>query len=187
MEPNNKENLEKKTASETPSGAPDTNPIQSNEEVLELKRDLEKAQKEVLYVKAEFENTRKRILKEQEQAIKFANKNLITELLNIVDHFERAVQHSKILKSKVDSEVSNFISGVEMSQHEFIQLLSRFGVEFVGQVGEAFDPEKHEAVGQKETENTLVDKVVEVHQKGSRLLGRLVKPAKVIVGTEKNK
>ncbi len=179
MESNNKENLDQETAA-------DTNSTQPSDEVSALKKDLERAQKEVLYVKAEFENTRKRLLKEQEQAIKFANKNLITELLNIVDHFDRAIQHSKILKSKVDAEVGNFISGVEMSQHEFIQLLSRFGVEFVGQVGEAFDPEKHEALGQKETEEGLVDKVIEVHQKGSRLLGRLVKPAKVIVGKEKN-
>lgn len=151
----------------------------------EAKQQAEAAKKEVLYVKAEFENYRKRILKEQEQAIKFANKSLISELVGIVDYFDRAIQHSKILKSREDSEVSNFVSGVEMSQNEFVQLLCRFGVEFVGKTGEAFDPEKHEAVGQREVEKAQVDTVLEVFQRGSLLNGRLLRPAKVIVGKEK--
>lgn len=152
----------------------------------QARKAAEAAQKEVLYVKAEFDNYRKRILKEQEQAIKYANKQLISELLNVVDYFDRAIQHSKTLKTKSEPEVANFVSGVEMSHHELTQLLSRFGVEFVGQVGEKFDPERHEAVGQKESEKSKVDTVLEIFQKGSMLHGRLIKPAKVIVGTEKN-
>jgi molecular chaperone GrpE len=164
------------------------NPVNTetdNEALLEAKKQAEDAKKEVLYVKAEFENYRKRILKEQEQAIKFANKNLISELVGIIDYFDRAIQHSKVLKAKEDSEISNFVSGVEMSQHEFVQLLTRFGVEFVGKVGESFDPEKHEAVGSREVEKTQVDTVLEVFQRGSLLNGRLIKPAKVVVGKEK--
>lgn len=147
----------------------------------QAKKQAEEAKKEMLYVKAEFDNYRKRILKEQEQAIKFANRDLILELLNIVDYLDRAIQHSKILKAKADPEVVNFVSGVEMSQHEFIQLLNRFGVEFVGTVGEAFDPERHEAISQKPVEDTEAGKVVEVFQRGGVLNGRLIKPAKVIV------
>ena len=162
--------------SHTPNG-------QENDQALVAARQqAEQAQKEVLYIKAEFENYKKRMIREQEQAIKFANKNLITELLNIVDYLDRAIQHSKVLKSKADAEVTNFVSGVEMSQHEFVQLLTRFGVEFVGAAGEVFDPERHEAIGQKEAGKDLVDKVVEVLQRGSVLNGRLIKPAKVIVG-----
>jgi molecular chaperone GrpE len=157
----------------------------NDEALLEAKKQAEDAKKEVLYVKAEFENYRKRILKEQEQAIKFANKNLISELVGVIDYFDRAIQHSKVLKAKEDSEISNFVSGVEMSQHEFVQLLTRFGVEFVGKVGESFDPEKHEAVGSREVEKAQVDTVLEVFQRGSFLNGRLIKPAKVVVGKEK--
>jgi len=160
-------------------------PETENEALLVAKQQAEDAKKEVLYVKAEFENYRKRILKEQEQAIKFANKNLISELVGIIDYFDRAIQHSKLLKAKEDTEISNFVSGVEMSQHEFIQLLTRFGVEFVGKVGESFDPEKHEAVGSREVDKGQVDTVLEVFQRGSLLNGRLIKPAKVVVGKEK--
>lgn len=156
-----------------------TKPVEGSLE--QAKKQAEEAKKEMLYVKAEFDNYRKRILKEQEQAIKFANRDLILELLNIVDYLDRAIQHSKILKAKADPEVVNFVSGVEMSQHEFIQLLNRFGVEFVGKVGEAFDPERHEAISQKQVEGTEAGKVVEVFQRGGVLNGRLIKPAKVIV------
>ncbi|NBX93461.1 MAG: nucleotide exchange factor GrpE [Proteobacteria bacterium] len=156
-------------------------------DALELaKKEAEIAQKEMLYVRAEFDNYRKRILKEQEQAIKFANKNLITELLVVFDYFDRAIQHSKILKAKADPEVSNFVSGVEMSQHEFIQLLGRFGVELIGTIGEKFDPERHEAISQREVDTDAADTVLEVFQKGSLLNGRLLKPAKVVVGKLKN-
>jgi len=144
-------------------------------------KQAEEAKKEMLYVKAEFDNYRKRILKEQEQSIRFANRELIIELLNIVDYLDRAIQHSKILKSKSDAEVVNFVTGVEMSQHEFLQLLNRFGVEFVGKVGEAFDPEKHEAIGQQPSEKNKAGQVLEVFQRGGSLNGRLIKPAKVIV------
>ncbi|NDC24815.1 MAG: nucleotide exchange factor GrpE [Proteobacteria bacterium] len=156
-------------------------------DALELaKKEAEIAQKEMLYVRAEFDNYRKRILKEQEQAIKFANKNLITELLVVFDYFDRAIQHSKILKAMADPEVSNFVSGVEMSQHEFIQLLGRFGVELIGTIGEKFDPERHEAISQREVDTDAADTVLEVFQKGSLLNGRLLKPAKVVVGKLKN-
>lgn len=176
MESNNNDQVES-----TPSAAEVT-----SDALTEAREQAEAAKKEMLYVKAEFENYRKRILKEQEQAIKFANKNLLSELVGIIDYFDRAIQHSKVLKAKADPEVSNFVSGVEMSQHEFIQLLTRFGVEFVGKVGESFDPEKHEAVGQREAEKAQVDTVLEVFQRGSLLNGRLIKPAKVIVGKEKS-
>lgn len=180
----NKEESSKNTENKAKETSEVSQSVQQElEQSLALARkEAEAAQKEVLYIKAELENYRKRIIREQEQAIKFANKNLVSELLNIVDYLDRAIQHSKVLKSRGDSEVSNFVSGVEMSHHEFLQLLTRFGVEFIGSVGEAFDPEKHEAIGQKDAGKDSVDKVVEVLQKGSVLHGRLIKPAKVIVG-----
>lgn len=185
MESEKNEKLETQEEQPVKSSESEPGKVSDLDPIAKAQQDAETAKKEVLYVKAEFENYRKRILKEQEQAIKYANKHFILELLNIVDYFDRAIQHSKTLKSKGDSEVANFVSGVEMSHHELIQLLNRFGVEFVGQAGEKFDPERHEAVGQKEVEKNKVDTVIEVFQRGSVLQGRLIKPAKVIVGTEK--
>lgn len=145
---------------------------------------VEIAQKEILYIRAEFDNYKKRILKEQEQAIRFANKNLIAELLNVVDFFDRALSHAEKLKTRNDGELSNFVSGVEMTRHELVQLLGRFGVEFVGEVGEKFDPEKHEAISQQVVHDKDADTVIEVLQKGCLLQGKLLKPARVVVSQQ---
>ena len=142
---------------------------------------VELAQKEILYVRAEFENYRKRVLKEQEQAIRFGNQNFITELLAVVDYLDKAVELGKPLKEKDDSpEVKNFVTGIELTQRELLQLMGRFGAEFVGQVGEMFDPTKHEAIAEQESDKEK-GTVLLLAQRGCMLQGRLIKPAKVVV------
>ena len=141
----------------------------------------QKAEREILYIKAEYDNYKKRLIKEQDQAIKMANRSMISELLSVLDLFEHAINHSTKLKAKGDSEVTNFVTGIEMTRSELSQLMQRFGVELVGVVGEAFDPSKHEAIselpGAEGTENT----VLTVVQKGCMLHGKLLKPARVVV------
>ena len=139
--------------------------------------------KEILYLKAEFENYKKRMLRDQDQAIRFANEKLIREILSVSDLFDRGMAHGKSVKAKhPDPELANFISGIEMTQQQLTQLLSRFGVEFIGTVGEKFDPGKHEAIAQREAPAEQNDTVLEVFQKGCLLHGRLLAPAKVVVG-----
>ncbi len=153
---------------------------EANHEAEALKA-MEIAQKEILYIRAEFENYRKRIQKEQETAIRFANKNLIADLLNLSDFFDRAVEHGGTLKQKNDADVNNFINGVEMTRNELLQLMQRSGVEFVGTAGEKFDPEKHEAISQITVADKEADTVIQVVQKGCKLHGKLIKPARVVV------
>jgi len=143
---------------------------------------VEAAQKEMLYLRAEMENYKRRMLKEQEQAIRFANEKLIKDLLGIADYFDLAFAHAKPIKARTgDPELTNFVSGIEMTQRELVQLLGRFGVEFIGTVGEKFDPVRHEAISQKESATEDAGTVLEVLQKGSLLHGRLLKPARVVV------
>lgn len=143
---------------------------------------FEKVQNDLLYLKAEFDNYRKRMIKDQDLAIKAANRSFVSELLTIVDFFDRALKHSAPLKKESSKEVSNFISGIEMTRHELSQMLTRFGVELLGQVGEVFDPNKHEAISQVDAPDENVDKVVEVFEKGGSLHGKILKPARVVVG-----
>lgn len=144
---------------------------------------LADAKKELLYMRAEFDNTKKRVLREAEHAIKLANEKLIVELLHPIDLMDRAIAAAKPLKAKgTTPEISNFITGVELTYRELIAILARFGVDFHGTEGEKFDPARHEAISQHETTEDKKDTIVEVLQKGSQLHGRLLKPAKVIVG-----
>jgi len=141
----------------------------------------QKAEKEILYIRAEFENYKKRLNKDQETAIKMANKNLISELVSVLDLFEHAIAHSSKLKNKGDQDVTNFVTGIEMTRAELSQLLNRFGVELIGQVGESFDPNKHEAISEVESEEQKPNSISSVIQKGCMLHGKLLKPARVVV------
>ena len=149
-------------------------------------------EKEMLYLRAEFDNYKKRLIREQEQAIRFSNERLVRELLGTVDLLERAIRLIPPLRSlRPAAEMVSFLDGIEMTQKELVQALGRCGVEFCGQVGEAFDPARHEAVGQVpmeeesavgSPETVLPETIVEVHEKGCSLNGRLIKPARVTVG-----
>ena len=148
--------------------------------------------KEILYQRAEFDNYKKRILREQDNAIKFANERIVRDILPIVDLFDRATQTSESLKAKLEGnalkgEVASFVLGVEMTQKELLQTLGRIGVEFVGAKNETFDPQRHEAISEVETAVAdEVGKVVQVAQRGCLYAGRLLKPAQVIVGRAKS-
>lgn len=141
---------------------------------------------ELLYQRADFENYKKRSAKEQEQAIRFSNERLIRELLTVLDLLERGLEHGQRLvkKPEADKEVANFVSGIEMTHRELVQVLGRFSVELIGTVGERFDPNRHEAVSQVESD-AAEDTVMQVLQKGCLLHGRLLSPARVVVGKAK--
>ncbi len=145
---------------------------------------VHRAEKEILYVRAEFDNYKKRLLKDQEISIKMANRGLITELLSVLDFFEHAVVHSSKLKDKGDSDVTNFVTGIEMTRSELVQLLTRFGVELIGEPGENFDPLKHEAISEIEDKEKVGNTIFSVLQKGCMLHGKLLKPARVVVVKE---
>jgi molecular chaperone GrpE len=145
---------------------------------------FETVQKDLLYLLAEFDNYKKRMLREQDQSIKFANERLIKEIIGVVDLLDRGVASGKDLQSKGKTSEKDFttlLSGVEMTQRELSKLLATFGVEFIGVPGEPFDPARHEAISQQESPEAKDDTVLHVLQKGCLLHGRLLAPAKVVV------
>lgn len=144
---------------------------------------------ELLYLRAEFENTKKRMQREQEQSIRFANERLVRELVGVVDLLERGVTHAKTVKEspnpKTEADFANLLNGVDLTLRELVQLMGRFGVEFVGNPGEKFDPNRHEAISQKESTDAEDETIAAVMQKGCLLHGRLLTPAKVVVNRKK--
>jgi len=126
---------------------------------------------------ADFENFRKRMLKEKEDAIKYANSELLLDLLGIIDDFERAI------KSAEDAEeFKSFHEGVVLIEKQFISLLDRkWGLQRFDSEGEEFDPQKHEAINMEESTEHDVATVVEDYQKGYILGDRVLRHAKVKV------
>lgn len=147
---------------------------QNNEEKLTL--ELKETHDKLLRLAAEFENYKKISQREQLNSLKFANENIVLSLLPIIDNLEQAVAAGK----KSDS-AKDLVVGVEMVLKHFSDSLEKYGVEFINVLGQPFDPNRQEAIGEREDDQVEAGTVVEQMQKGCLLHGRLIRPARVIV------
>ena len=128
-----------------------------------------------LRLRAEMENFKKRMQKEKADHLRFGNEDLLKALLPILDNLNRAIDHGKNGR-----ENSPLLAGVEMIHKDLLNTLERFGVKPIPAAGEVFDPEKHEAVSQEESD-LEANRVVATVQNGYFYHDRLLRPAKVIV------
>ena len=129
-----------------------------------------------LRLQADFDNYKKRLDRDKIEFIKFANEEIIVEMLRIVDDFERAVEAGK---TKHDFDV--LYKGVEMIWKDLREFLKQKGVKEIEAKGKPFDPHAHEAMMQEEREDCPEDHVIEELQKGYVLNGRVIRPVKVKV------
>lgn len=172
---------EEQPAPETPDGAVTE---EEQDPVALLQQELSAAQAETqknwdLYLRerAELENFRKRMQREKEDLVRFANENLLREILTVVDNLERAIEHAR----KNEETVQGLLEGVEMTLSQCQKLLEKFGVTPVVAVGEPFDPTWHEAMGQLESAEHPANTVLQEMQKGYVLNDRLLRPALVLI------
>ncbi|MCW8858336.1 MAG: nucleotide exchange factor GrpE [Deltaproteobacteria bacterium] len=133
-------------------------------------------QEQYLRTLADMENLRKRTQREKEELAKFANENILREILPVMDNLERAIEHADQAENG-----EGLLEGVQMTLTQFSQVLSRFGVEPVEAMGQPFDPALHQAMGQMESADHPVNTVVQQMQKGYQLNERLLRPAFVMV------
>jgi len=125
---------------------------------------------------AELENFKKRATREKDEAVRFANESLVRDLLPVIDNLERAVAHAQ-----GGGNGKPLVEGVEMVLKGILDVLAKHGVAQISSVGLPFDPEKHEAMAQVESENHAPNTVIEEHHKGYLLKDRLLRPALVTV------
>ena len=125
---------------------------------------------------AELENFKKRATREKDEAVRFANESLVRDLLPVIDNLERAVAHAQ-----GGGNGKPLVEGVEMVLKGILDVLAKPGVAQISAVGQPFDPEKHEAMAQVESENHARNTVIEEHHKGYLLKDRLLRPALVTV------
>ncbi len=125
---------------------------------------------------AELDNFKKRASREREDAIRYANESLIKDLLSVVDNLERAVAHAS-----GDGNGKPIVEGVEMVLKGLLDVLAKYGVTQISAVGQPFDPAKHEAMAQVESQTHQPNSVVDELHKGYALRDRLLRPALVSV------
>jgi molecular chaperone GrpE len=124
--------------------------------------------------KADFENYRKRVSKEASEALARGKAELARELLPVIDNLERALKAPS-------SEDDALAKGVSMVLDELRAKLAAAGVESFDPTGERFDPQLHEALSTQPAEGTEAGTVLETVEKGYRLNGQVLRPARVVV------
>ena len=151
------------------------------DQIKQLQSDNQALVDKVKLTQAELVNYRKRKDEETANMLKFANQDLITELINVVDNFERAI---KLDDNDLTDELSKFLDGFKMMYANLMEILKKFGVEEINRVGEVFDPNQEQALMTDSIEEMDDDVVTEVLLKGYKLNGRVIRPASVKVNSK---
>lgn len=158
-------------------------PLKKQIEALQQKlihadEELKKEKHEKLRVLADFDNARKRLVREQEESMRYGNEKLIKEFLPILDSLEMTVIHSK---ERDVSETNPMLEGLDLILKQVQGLLAKFGVSMIEGYGKPFDPHTQEAIGKVEHPEVSPGHVALVHRKGYLLFDRVIRPAMVSV------
>ncbi len=129
---------------------------------------------EALRERAELDNQRKRLARDVDQARKFANERLLSELLPVLDSLEAGLQVSA-------DETGKLREGMELTLRQLMKVASDNGMTPIHPIGETFNPEWHQAISQIESPDAAPNTIVQVFQKGYLLNERLLRPALVVV------
>jgi molecular chaperone GrpE len=156
------------------------------DELAETKRERDEYLELARRTKADFENYRKRVAKETSEALARGKADLARQMLPALDNLERALAVGEDYARARDSatrsaELPALVQGVAMVRDELHSRLEGAGVESFDPTGEKFDPQLHEALSTRPDEGTKPGVVLETVEKGYRLNGQVLRPARVVV------
>ena len=160
---------------------------EKNDDVLSPEKRIEELeakcrdwQDQYLRKAADFENYRKRMIREKQEAIDYANGNLLLDLVQVLDDFDRAIDAGKTQGGEASN--NSFVEGVVMIKNQMVSMLSsKYGLSYYPAKGEAFDPNLHEAVSMIQSPDVKEAVVGEELQKGYKLKERVIRHSKVMV------
>ena len=125
---------------------------------------------------ADFENYRKRMLQEKQDAYDYGNTNLLKDLLDSLDNFDRTIE-----AAATATDVKSIADGVSMVSKNLVSMLeNKYNLTGYGAVGDEFDPDIHEAIGMQEGD-VEKEQLAAVYLKGYKLKDRVIRHAKVMV------
>src|SRR5215469_12312809 len=137
---------------------------------------------QMLRVAAEAENAKRRAEREANDARAYAIQRFARDLLGVADNLSRALQHEP---AGEDPVVKNFVLGVELTEKELAQAFERNGLKKVDPPkGSKFDPNLHQAMMEQPAADVEPGSVLQVMQAGYELMGRIVRPALVVVAAK---
>lgn len=150
----------------------------AKEKIEELENSIKLLEQRVLTKDADLINYRKRKDEELSRMLKYANEDLVKEVLPTLDNFERAINMDD---SNLTDEVSKFLSGFKMIYCHMKDVLEKYGVIAIDGNNKPFDPTYHQAVLTEKREDLKPGTVIEVMQKGYLLKDKVIRPAMVRV------
>lgn len=168
-------------AEQNESDAESEKELTPEEKIAALEAENAKLKEEVLRRAADFENYRKRAIQEKQEAFDYANTNLLKDLLESLDNFDRTVE-----AAATATDPKSIAEGVSMINKSLISMLeNKYNLVGYGAVGEPFDPDIHEAIG-KADEDVAEPTLKAVYLKGYKLKDRVIRHAKVMVSMPKD-
>lgn len=139
-----------------------------------MQKELDAQKDQALRLAAEYDNFRKRSQREREAAFNDSRVAVLSEILPVIDNFERAAQNK-------EAGYEDFQKGISMTFQQFMEIMKKLGVEAFGAQGDPFDPNIHNAVMHVEDESLGESVVADVFSKGYRLGDRVLRHAMVKV------
>lgn len=147
-------------------------------QVADKTKEIEALKDKWLRANADFDNYRKRITKEKGEWRDIAQEEVITELLPVIDNFDRALAS---MLTSISNEHAAFAEGMQLVHKQFIDILTKYQVSVIDCVGKPFDPHFHEAMMTVPTAEYPEDTVVEEIQKGYMHNDKVIRPSMVKV------
>lgn len=127
-------------------------------------------------VRADYENLQKEAARKQEEFVKFANENLLTDLISVIEHFHQGLRYIP-----EDLKNADWMVGFTQIKKQLDEFMQRQGLERIETTGQKFDPQLHEAVDKRQQDGVEPDTVILEVMGGYKLNGKLIQPAKVII------
>jgi molecular chaperone GrpE len=158
--------------------APPAEDAEGEDEVARLQADLDRFRDLAMRSQADFENYKKRCAREKDEAVKYANRDLLERLVAIVDNFELGLN-----AAREHGEQSSILSGMNLVLKQLNELLVDSGLQPIEAVGQQFDPNLHEAIAHEPSTDVPEETVIRQARRGYRYKDRLLRPSTVVVSS----
>ncbi|MXP25208.1 nucleotide exchange factor GrpE [Altererythrobacter indicus] len=153
-------------------------PSEVQEELKNLREQLEATKQEVLYAKADTQNVRRRLEKDISDARAYAATGFARDILSIADNLVRAID-AVPTELREDDKFKGLVAGIEATQREMDKVFNQHGITRIAARGMPLDPNQHQAMMEIPTEDAEPGTVVQEMQAGYMIRDRLLRPAMV--------
>lgn len=176
-----KPECQENSTEQTEAPAEEPKELTPEEKIAELEKENADLKDQLLRRAADFDNYRKRMIKEKQETFDYANANLLADLLESLDNFDRTVE-----ASATATDVKTIVDGIKMVKGSLVQMLeNKYGLASYAVEGDEFDPDIHEAIGRMEEEGIEKETLKQIYLKGYKLKDKVIRNAKVMVSVPK--